>query len=81
MIIPVINATNIKGSQSNVRGKEALQLLAGNLKLVVTKVLNLGYRGKPFIRSKSCICSIRVSSVFSTAYITIVPHVFYYLQP
>lgn len=51
MIIPVINATNIKGSQSEVGGEEALQLLAGNLELIVTKVLNLGHRGKPFIRS------------------------------
>lgn len=51
MIIPVINTTNVKSGQSEVRGEEALQLLAGNLKLIVTKVLNLGYRGKPFVRS------------------------------
>ena len=76
VIVPVIYATILKGVQRVIRVKETLQLCTGNLELIVTKVLNLGHRGEPFIRSKLCICSIRVSTVFSTAYATIVPHVF-----
>ena len=48
---PIIYTCPFKRREDSVRFKEPCKLIAGNLKLVVTEVLNSGHNDIPFVRS------------------------------